>query len=466
MPTRRTTENETRRAASNRQPERRAVDANTRATRRVLAQWRSWGVRAVMVVMAIGCVVGLAFFARPTTSDYEKRELTAFPTPSVTSFLDGSFFSDLSLWYADTYPLREPLVKADHALQNLYGIQPETQFIGGNVQADELPTDRSSDAEAATAALEEREAVEPPTEQAVQEDVQANIMNGLYVKDGAAYSVYYYWEPAVTTYAAALNACVEKLDGKADVYSVLIPNNSGAVLDEAVLDQLGGSNQKESLDYFYSIMDPRIHTVETYDALRAHRDEYIYFRTDHHWTQLGAYYAYVEFCKVKGIEPFEISEREQVVYEPFLGSFYSELLLPAMEENPDSVIAYIPNGTNDLVYWTDDGEFEGNVISDASIFDENSKYMAFIMGDQERIIIENPKVTDGSSCLVVKDSYGCAFVPNLVDNYQTIHVIDFRETWRNIPDYVVENGIDDVIFMNNITIAGTETAADALYSLM
>ena len=118
---------------------RRSNDAGNRDARRKIATWRRWGVRAVMAVMALGCVIGFAFFVRPTTSDFEKRELTVFPTPSVASFLDGTFFSDLSLWYADTYPLREPLVKADHALENLYGIQPETQFVGGNVQADELP---------------------------------------------------------------------------------------------------------------------------------------------------------------------------------------------------------------------------------------------------------------------------------------------------------------------------------------
>ena len=442
---------------------RRANDAGNRDVRHKIAAWRRWGVRAVMAVMALGCVIGLAFFIRPTTSDFEKRELTAFPTPSVASFLDGTFFSDLSLWYADTYPLREPLVKADHALENLYGIQPETQFVGGNVQADELPVEGGTVAPATV----EREEVAPPEAQAVQEDVQANIMNGLYVEGGTACSVYYFYEPAVTTYCAAVNKCAEELDGVADVYSVLIPNNSGATLDESVLDSLGGSNQKQALDYFHSLMDPRVKVVETYDALRAHRDEYIFFRTDHHWTQLGAYYAYVEFCKVKGIEPFELSDRKEAVYDSFLGSFYGELQLPAMAENPDTMYAYIPNGTNDLTYWTPDGEeFEGNVIADASIYDENAKYLAFIMGDQERQIIENPKVTDGSSCLVIKDSYGCAFVPNLVDNYQTVHVLDFRKTWHNVPEYVRENNIQDVIFMNNMTIAGTDTAADALYSIM
>jgi len=414
-----------------------------------------------MAVMALGCVIGLLFFVRPTTSAFEKRELTPFPQFSVTSFLDGSFFSDMSLWYADTYPLREPLVKADHALENLYGIQPQTQFVGGNVQADELPTDEVT----APAAIE-REKVEKPSTQAIQADIQANIMDGLYVDGGTACGVYYFYEPAVTTYAAAVNKCYEALKDTADVYVVLCPNNSGATLDQSVLDQLNGTNQKEALAYFYSLMDPGVKTVETYDALRAHRDEYTFFRTDHHWTQLGAYYAYVEFCKVKGIEPYELSDRKEVTYEPFLGSFYMQLQLPAMEANPDSVVCYVPNGTNDLTFWYDGEQFDGHVIADGSILDDTAKTMAFIEGDQERQLIENPSVKDGSSCLVLKDSFGDMFVPNLVDNYQTIHVIDFRETSYNIPEYVRENGIKDVIFMNNMTIAGADTAADAIFALM
>ena len=126
----------------------------------------------------------------------------------------------------------------------------------------------------------------------------------------------------------------------------------------------------------------------------------------------------------------------------------------------------MPNGTNDLAFWSDGERYDGHVIADGSILDDTAKTMAFIEGDQERQLIENPAVKDGSSCLVLKDSFGDMFVPNLVDNYQTIHVIDFRETSYNIPEYVRENGIKDVIFMNNMTIAGADTAADAIFALM
>ena len=418
-------------------------------------------------------ILGWAFFLRPSTSAFEKRDLTPWPAFTTERLLDGSFFEDLSLWYADTFPFRDTLVQVDAAVDSLFGIKTQTQMIGGNVVADELPPVDGSATPAGTEetspAVEEepREPAEKPDERALQEDIQGNIMNGLYVDGDAAYSVYYFLDEAVQDYCAAINRCAERLDGEANVYSVLVPNNSGAKLDEDVLEQLGGSDQKQALEYFYSLMSDKVHVVKTYDALREHRDEYTYFRTDHHWTQLGAYYAYEQFCKVKGITPSDITKWVQHDYEPMLGSFYQELLLDSMAANPDVMHVYVPSGTNDMTSWDEyGGEYEFSVIADATDYDPNAKYMAFIAGDQMLSKIENPMVTDGSSCLVVKDSYGCAFVPNLVDNYQTIWVIDFRKFNEDIPGFVYENNIDDVIFLNNMTIAGTDTAAAQLLSLM
>ena len=60
-----------------------------------------------------------------------------------------------------------------------------------------------------------------------------------------------------------------------------------------------------------------------------------------------------------------------------------------------------------------------------------------------------PTLQDGSSCLVIKESYGNAFVPFLVDHYQTVHVVDYRYFGENIPWFVEENQVQDVIFLNN-----------------
>ncbi|MBR1828015.1 MAG: hypothetical protein IJ781_00695 [Atopobiaceae bacterium] len=431
---------------------------------RALASARRTSVRSVMAVFAFFSLVGLLFFLRPTHSDLEKRDLTPFPEFTFGRLVDGSFFSDLSLWYGDTYPLREPMVRLSQGMNALHGIQPKTQLVGGTVNKDELPVEGAdADAAAPAEAVADNEVIEVPTERYMAEEIQSKIMEGLYVNDGAAYNIYYFSQESVEQYARAMNTCAKNLEGQATVYSIIAPTSAGALLDEQTLEDLGGTDQLQAIKYFHSLYDDSVHGINVYNTLRAHNNEYIYYRTDHHWTQLGAYYAYVEFCRDKGVEPSNIFGREKMTFDGFLGTFYSELGNSDMEARPDYVDAYIPNSTNDMVIWDTDGnEIETNVVTDVSDWNMYSKYNCFISGDRPLSRIDNPLKNDGSSCLVIKDSFGCAFVPLLVDDYQTVWVIDFRYSDRSIPDFVRENNIQDVIFLNAIVLAGTDPVSSAL----
>ncbi|MDO5708598.1 MAG: DHHW family protein [Coriobacteriales bacterium] len=439
---------------------------------RSLSKARKAGVRATMAAAALGCLIGMLFFLRPTHSNLEKRDLTPFPELTVARLLDGAFFSDLSLWYGDTYPLREPLVRTSQALSGLYGIEPKTQQVGRTTGGDELPpTDGTAqngegDASATNKAVEaasDDEVVEVPTERYMAEEIQNKIMEGLYVNDGAAYNIYYFDQESVEQYARAMNTCAKNLEGQATVYSIIVPTSAGALLDLKTLEDLGGTDQEQAIKYFYSLYDRSVHGINVYDTLRAHNDEYIYFRTDHHWTQLGAYYAYLELCHERREQPSNILGREKMTFDNFLGTFYAELGNSDMEANPDYVDAYIPDSTNDMVIWDTEGnEIETNIVTDVSDWNIYSKYNCFISGDRPLSRIDNPNKTDGSSCLVIKDSFGCCFVPLLVDDYQTTWVIDFRYSDRSIPDFVRENDIQDVIFLNAIVLAGTDPVSSAL----
>lgn len=431
---------------------------NTRHMRHVVTSWRMFGVIAFAVIMLLGGIVGLAFFARPTTSAVEMRNLTPFPEFTAERFMNGSYFSDLSLWYADTYPLREPMVAADHAVDSLFGISTGTGMVGGNVQADEIPTGESS-----SASTEPKEApASPPNEKMVAAEIQDSIMSGVYVDNGAAYSIYYFSQYAADTYVAAMNTAAERLDGVSSVYSILSPANC-ITLDDDLANSLGGSDQQQTLDYLRTRFDTRVKAVEIVDDIKAHRDEYLYFRTDHHWTQMGAYYAYKAFCEVKGIQPADITSWKELNLGEFQGTYY-DTIASMGDVNVDTIDARVPSGTNDMTYWTADGEEAEGAVVDAAAADwePSFKYSCYIQGDQPRAVIHNPNVTDGSSCLVVKDSYGCAFVPNLVDSYENVHVLDFRETDSNICDYAIENEIQDVIFMTGMKIGLTDSAAETL----
>ena len=434
------------------------------AHRQNVSLWRQWTTRVFAALMALGLVVGLLFFARPATSAIENRTLTPFPAFTVEGVLDGSFFSGVSTWYADTYPLREVLVSFDHWLEGFFGIQSNTMMIGGSAVSQDIPENGEGNTEAASAETAAKKEVEPPSVELMAEEIQNSIMDGLYVKDGAAYSRYYFVQESVETYTSALNLAAERLDGTTRVYSILAPNNSGAMLSEEELAQLGGADQKKATDYFGSLYSDKVTLVDTYDTLRSHNSEYLYFRTDHHWTALGAYYAYENFCAVSGKQKIPLEDHQSVTFEPFLGAFYGQLELDAMAANPDYVTAYYPLGTNDMTYWDGGEEVQYHVITDVSEWNESAKYSTFVAGDKPLSVVENPQIDDGSSCLLVKDSFGCAFAPFLVDSYQTVYIIDFRYYDGNIVDFCKEKNVNDLIFLNNLTMATTTSVGEAILS--
>ncbi|MBQ9067693.1 MAG: hypothetical protein IJ131_01340 [Eggerthellaceae bacterium] len=453
----------------------RARTAQNKGSRfsRTISRFRGYSVRAWVAIMAIGLVVGLAFFARPATSTVEKRELTSFPAFSIDSFLDGSFFTDLSLWYADTYPLREPLVAANQSIKNTYGIQPEVKFVGGNVAADQIggssspsssePLSSSSfDSPTSAAAANNWDATDAPDAKPMQEDMQQALMAGLYLKDGAAYNIYYYNEGAVSTYIQAINALAQGVAGQAEVYTVLIPNGSAVLLSQSELDSLGGTDQGEAIAYFYGQFDKSVHPVDTMSELRKHSDEYLYFRTDHHWTQLGANCAYRAFCDTHGFTAQDIETWETKEFDNFLGTFYSETNDPSLVA--DTVTAHVPPQTNDIVFTDADGNTtESHVINDVSDWGQGTGYYCYGIGDYPLTHVQNPQKTDGSSCLLLKDSYGNCFAPELIGHYQDLYVIDYRYSSTDIVQFVKDQGIDDVVVENNVTIASADAVAGALF---
>lgn len=460
----------------------------TKKQRQIIKKYHNLGIILFAGVMLLGAFLGLLFFARPKTSEKEKRSLAKYPSFTMKTFLNGEYFSDVSTWYSDTYPFRDALVSADQKLKGLYGIESKTMMVGEEKQADEIPdindnteavteTTTAATTEAATedteagatteAATEKVREVDPPDSKGMDEEIQNQIQQNLYVKGDAAYSVYYFGKENCTNYVAALNNVAAELKGQTTVYNILVPNNSGVMLSEDELSKLAGSDQEQAIDYYYSIESDDVKTVDTIKTLREHNDEYLYFRTDHHWTQLAAYYVYQNFCKVKGIEAHDLSYYDKKEFKNFLGTFYSTLGNSNMEANPDTVDAYVPKGTNDMTFWDTDGkEWNWNVIYDVDSWASSSKYMTFIGGDRPMEVIENPQIKDGSSCVVLKESYGNCFVPFLVDHYQTVYVLDYRYTTVNVLDFVKEKQADDLIIINNITIIGSTSVVDLISGLL
>jgi hypothetical protein len=395
---------------------------------------------AFAAIMVIFCLIGLAFFARPERSENEKRDLTEFPKFTLESFLSGEYTNQIALWYSDTYPLREPMIEANGAIESLYGIREEQVIGGGN--ADNIPTDKPSDI------------IFNPTDDGKGESVE-----GMYLNGNTAYQLYFFNQQNSDSYVSLINEFASQVEGKAKVYDLIAPLHYQIALSAETVKKYNASDCGEAIDYMYSNLSDGVITVNALPELISHNDEYLYFRTDHHWTARGAYYAYVAFCEAKGITPTSLDDYQRLQFDGFLGTLYANANQPAtMKNDPDYVEAFVPNGINEETVYDSDGNVLGEfavVYKGADKYDAGNKYLTFIAGDQPLIEIHNPKISDGSSIVVVKESYGNAFVPFLVDSYEYVYVIDYRAWSGSLADFVTEKSIDDVLFLNVVSNTST-----------
>lgn len=431
-------------------------------------------IHAFFIILMIIAIIGLLIPLRPTESALEKRELEKFPKFTLSTFWNGEFFSDISTWYADTFPGREKLMAANSDFKALYGVQGEQIVTNTDKTGDDIPeagqmviAEKESEEEKETTGEVADETVTESIEETEEETfvdgaitVVPEVAGNVYVSGDTAFSIFYFDLDSANKYINMIDSAQKKLDGLANVYDILVPTSIGVCLDEEAQEKIGSQDQEKAIDYIYSNIEnlnSKVTTVDAFQNIKNHNSEYIYFRTDHHWTALGAYYAYEAFCKAKGIEANDIDSYEKVEYPNFVGSLYaSSNQVAALKNNPDTVIGYIPQATNQMMFIGHDlARYDWSIVNDVSAYASSEKYSAFAGADEPYAQIDNPNLNDGSSCVVIKESYGNAFVPFLVDHYQHVYIVDYRY-FKKYPKYnnsliqlVQENNIQDVIFINN-----------------
>ncbi len=282
------------------------------------------------------------------------------------------------------------------------------------------------------------------------ENVAGEQIGSLYLNGDSAYELYYFSEKAVRAHASLLNT-VQAMFPKAKLSAMIVPNSFGVILDPKVQEKLASSGMDQAIAYSYSLMDKRVNTVNVFDALSAHKKEYIYFRTDHHWTQLGAYYGYQEYCKSMGYSTKPLSDYQKMDFSEFYGTFYFFMNRPeSLKGHPDQVTAY-QGSMNTMQYTDSKGNLqEGKLINDASQMLPGNKYNCFMLGDHGYVEIHNEGAPRKKSILVLKDSYGNAFVPLLAQDYRDVYVVDYRHYQGNASSLIQEKGIEEILFLNNI----------------
>ena len=267
-----------------------------------------------------------------------------------------------------------------------------------------------------------------------------------------AYEYYGYSDDAAKNYAKLVSATADALNGQTNVYCLVIPTSVGVVFPDNLAEQYKGyEDQGARLEQIYGYMSDTVIPVNIFEKLMQHRNEYLYYRTDWHWSAIGAYYGYEKFCEVKGIAPYTMDDRIERVYEGYKGPFASKD--SALSATPDTVYAYEPYFYEDvsMVYTDTNGnKIAWPVIADGDSYASSGKYLIFAAGDQPMAEFTNPKVTDGSVAIVVKESFGNAMMAYFPDHYSTVYEIDYRHWSGDLVQFAREVGADDIIFANNI----------------
>lgn len=293
-----------------------------------------------------------------------------------------------------------------------------------------------------------------------------SLTSTLYLYKNAAYNLFGSSEKIARNYSDTLNTMVKSLDKDVKVYNMVVPNHTEFGLPTRLATELGSQSQAANIKLIYSGLDSRIQPINCYNALSAHADEYLYYNTDHHWTSLGAYYAYTAFCQQTGQQPMEISDLTKNSIEGFTGSFYTLTGSTTLYNNADTVEYYdLPVDTSALMKERMDSSYIYCDVYYPSSTAGEITYGVFCWGDTAQFII-NTYANTGRKIVIVKDSYGNAFAPYLTANYNEIHLLDFRYFTGNLNDYLEYYGIDEVMFLNNTMSANTPTQVESMQSAL
>ncbi len=440
---------------------------------------------ALALLLVIG--VWSLFGNGETVSAVDGKTLAEKPEFTFASLFDGSYLPALERSYSDHFPMRDMLLEVGKTMNRFYYYSGSDEnavlIIGGSTGAeqggerldtaltppvtaptqtptpDEPPEEKPDDtpAEPAPEDTPQQPEEQTPPELDEPEEEDATWAGNVIVVGTRAMEIPSANEQIIESYADAVGRLADAMGSGVRTISLVTPNGGEFYSPQSM--HTGIHSQKAMIEHCYASMDAGIVTVDAYSGLREHADEYIYFRTDHHWTQLGAYYAYQKFCEAAGFEAVALDRFQTGVYENFVGSMYTFTKgYPQSEtlyNNPDTLTYYLPIYETHAKYYADASLQNGVAVS--VVYTQlpestTNKYLCYIGGDTPVCVIES--AAEGGTCIVLKESYGNAFVPFLTSHYSKIIVIDPREFNRDgkpsldLASFAAEQGIDDLIVIN------------------
>ncbi len=408
-----------------------------------------YSLSAVFFVGVLFCTGILSFFDEDKKiSQSENRTLAQKPAFSISALMNGKYTVDFENYYSDNFPGREFFIGVNSKIKNVL-----TRFSFGD-NSDVIISVNKNDDDFAGEGVDLGNKPQQPQEQqsmsentaTVTPDNQASVKGSIILSGNRAMEIYTYSQTAADRYTDIVNKVASSMPDGVKFYSLVSP--TAVEFYGTKTYRTDKHSQRDAIEKIYSQLDESIIKVDAYSAMVNKADEYIFFRTDHHWTARGAYYAYTAFCKQASLTPPEIDSFTTHKIDGFVGSLHRSSQADVLKKNPDFVECFeLQVDATNTVYSSSKMENGIQTYVVAKKVNSENKYLAFISGDQplEKI---TTNVTNGKKILVIKESFGNAFVPFLCNNYQEVYVVDPRQIDMYLPDFISENKIQEVMAIN------------------
>jgi len=317
-------------------------------------------------------------------SESEKRELQQKPVFNVNTVMSGKFTSEFDKYASDQFFGRDAWVFAKGMSQYLIGQRK---------------------------------------------------LNGVYITENAYIRELLINEERLEKNLDAILKLAEK-SGK-PVTLLVVPEASTIYEDKLPLGQK--SKETTVIDKVYEKLEGKVSIVYPKDALMQHRDEYIYFRGDHHWTMKGALYAYNELNAINRNYTFK------KVADDFKGTMVTKagVALPWIKPDEIEVPVEITNEHFAISVNRGGADEDGQMFCD-DFLEEFDKYRYFQGGDQPLMAIGS--VGEGSA-LVLKDSFANVMLPYLALENEVTYVADTRYNRQSQSEYAVAMNVDEIILV-------------------
>lgn len=359
------------------------------------------GLPALAVLFVI-LLFGFSFinllFPKRTEIELENRKAASFPSFSVKDALNGKWQSAFSTWMQDQIAFRDGWVNLQRTADELLFQKAEEGdiLLGGD-------------------GWQFTKQFTLPDSAAAQLD-----------KNITAVREFASRYPGKVTFLLAPSAAV--------IYPEYLPAGAPMIDENALLDDI------------FSQIGQNAQLVDLRDSFSARKDEYLYYKNDHHWTTHGAYRAYEQFCRLRGLIPFDESQTS-VSVEDFYGTHWSATR--RWNAQPDTLVYYPLDAALTIYKLTGEAQFEatssGNLMNLDNL-QSRDKYGAFLDGNNGYSVLEG---RGQGSILVVKDSYANCFIPFLTENYARIGIVDFRGFAYGIDSTIEKEGYDEVLILYN-----------------